>query len=207
MKISVLLTPGARVQVAALALLAALVASPRPADSTTLLKFSLEKMTKESVMVVHGHVAWDYSAKPNPDGPIYTYTGIEVSRCIAGTCGETITLKHRGGTVGNLTLYISGMPRFTPGQEVILFLEPDPEGETGMYYTVGMAQGFFLISTDTETGEKTAVQQLGGVGIAEPDKTGQIKLVGGVKPIVMGLGDLISRVKAAWKSKKKEGAK
>jgi hypothetical protein len=191
--------------VASMALVAALML-PGTAGSTTLLKFSLERMAKEASLVVQGHVAWDYSAQESPEAPIYTYTGIEVSRCIAGACSGTVTLKHRGGTVGGTTLMISGMPRFTPGDEVVLFLEPDPEGVPGMYYTVGMIQGFFIVSTEADTGAKTAVQQLGGVAIAEP-VDGQIQIVSGVTPIVLPLEDLVSRVKAEWKKKAKGGGK
>jgi hypothetical protein len=173
------------------------IAAPGPAGSTTLLKMSVERMSRDAVMVVQGHVAWDYAAEADPTSPIYTYTGIEVSRCIAGTCPETVTLKHRGGTVGEWTLYIPGMPRFTPGQEVLLFLEADPEGEEGMYYTMGMVQGYFHITTDPETGVKSATQQLGGVTLAAPGPTGQIVPVHGVKPVVLELEALVERIRQA----------
>ena len=190
------------------ALVVLVMIAPSTSTSTTLMKFGVEQMTRLSVMVVQGHVAWDYSARPDPDGPIYTYTGIEVDRCVAGYCPETVTLKHQGGTVEDLTLFISGMPRFTPGDEVLLFLENDPEGVPDMYYTVGMVQGYFRIHVDAEDGTKTAVQQLGGITMAEPDETGLIKPVGNVGPIVLELDYLIARVRAEWKKaedKKKGG--
>lgn len=178
-----------------------------PALSTTLLRFSIERMSREAVMVVQGHVAWDYSARPDPDGPIYTFTGIEVTRCMGGDCPEAVTLKHRGGTVGDITTFIPGMPRFEPGQEVVLFLEHDPEGEPDMYYTVGMAQGFFLVRTDPDTGAKTAVQQLGSAAIAEPDESGVIKIKKGAKPLVMSVDDLAAQVQAARQALGKGGGK
>ncbi len=170
------------------------VTAPGPAGSTTLLKMGVERLSRDAVMVVQGHVAWDYAARPDPDAPIYTYTGIEVSRCVAGECPEAVTLKHRGGTVGEWTLYIPGMPRFTPGREVLLFLENDPEGEKDLYYTVGMIQGFFDVTTDPETGVKSAEQQLGGVTLAAPGPDGQIAPVHGVKPIVLELETLVQRI-------------
>jgi hypothetical protein len=130
-----------------------------------------------------------------------------VTRCVAGPCPETVTLKHRGGTFGDLTIHISGMPRFTPGEEVLLFLEDDPEGEKDMYYTVGMIQGLFRIETDPDTGVKSAVQQLGGVTLAAPGLNGTISPVSGVEPVVTGLEALVKRIRKAWKSAGKGGAK
>jgi hypothetical protein len=182
------------------------VTAPGLVGSTTLLLMELDQLGTNAVMVVQGHVAWDYAAQPAADRPIYTYTGVEVSRCIAGTCPETVTLKHRGGTVGEWTLYISGMPRFTPGQEVVLFLENDPDGEKDMYYTVGMVQGFFVVTTDPDTGEKTAVQQLGGVTLAAPGPDGTIGPVHGINPIALEVETLVEQVEKALKAAAEGGA-
>lgn len=194
----------ARVLVAVV-LVALTLATPRPAGSTTLLKMDIERMVEDAVVVVQGHVAWNYSARPDPDGPVFTYTGLEVSRCIAGACPETVTLKHEGGTVGDLTLFISGMPRFTPGEEVLLLLEPDPNGEAGMYYTVGMVQGFFRVLTDPETGTKSAVQQLGAVTLAAPGPDGVITAVETPAPIADDLEALVERIREAFEARKKKG--
>jgi len=178
-----------------------------PADSTILLKMSLERMAQDAVMVVQGHVAWDYSVRPDPTEPIFTYSGLEVSGCVAGECPETVILKHEGGTVGELTIFIPGMPKFTPGDEVLLFLEPDPNGEKDAFYTVGMVQGYFKIVTDPQSGVKTALQQLFGVTLASPGGDGVIAPVKSPGPLEANLQDLAKRIREAWKSKKKEGGK
>lgn len=198
------LTRRAPVLVPALAsvmLLAILVA---PAVwSTTLLHVDLERMSREAPMVVHGFVAWDYAVQKGAVGDIYSYTGIEVTDCVKGQCPETVVLKHRGGTVGDLTLHIPGMPRFVPAQEVLLFLRPEPEGEEGMMSVFAMAQGFFLVKTDKKTGVKNAVQQLGSVTLAAPDAGGAIVPVGNVGPIVGELSSLKARIKTL--ATKKDG--
>ena len=178
-----------------------------PADSTTLLKMDIERLSRDAVMVVQGHVAWEYSVRPDSGGPIFTYSGLEVGRCVAGECPETVVLKHEGGTVGELTIFIPGMPAFNPGDEVLLFLEPDPNGEKDTYFTVGMVQGYFKIVTDPQSGVKTAHQQLFGVTLAAADKDGMIGPVKSPGPLVATLQDLIERIRDAWKSKKKEGGK
>ena len=183
------------------------VTAPGTVGSTTLLKMDIERLAQDAVMVVQGHVAWDYSVRPDPQGPIFTYAGLEVDGCVAGTCPETVVLKHEGGTVGELTMFIPGMPAFTPGDEVLLFLEPDPNGEEETYYTVGMVQGYFKIVTDPETGARTAHQQLFGVTLAAPGKSGKIGPVKSPGPLVATLQDLVERIHEAWKGKKKGGGK
>lgn len=183
--------------VAFLAVLAAALAVPGESWGTILLRLDLERMSRDAAMVVQGHVAWDYSARKDGTGDVYTYTGIEVTRCVAGDCPETVTLRHKGGTVGQWTLFISGMPRFQPGQEVLLFLRPDYEGEPGYHAVLGMAQGHFLVEKNAKTGKKVAAQQLGGVGLAQEDGSGKIFPVDGVKPIVMEIEALVAKIREA----------
>ena len=164
------------------------------AGATMLLRLSVEKMSVDSTIVVRGHVSWDYAVQPDPDGPIYSLTGLEVDRCIAGDCPEAVELRHRGGTVGDLTLHIPGMPRFVPGQEVILFLEPDWEGVPGYHSVVGMVQGFFVVVTEPVTGTKLAVQQLRNVSLAQKDASGNIAPVAGVSAIIEEADVLEARI-------------
>jgi len=177
-----------------LAALALVLAVPALVGSTTLLRLGVETMSRDAEMVVRGHVSWDYSVRPDPDGPIYTLTGVEVNRCIAGDCPETVELRHRGGTVGDLTLYIPGMPTFKPGQEVLLFLEPDYENVPGYHSVVGMVQGFFLVVTEPVSGKRLAVQQLRGVSLAAPNADGTIVPVGGVSALIQEVGALEARI-------------
>ena len=183
---------------------ALVLAVPALVGSTTLLRLGVERMSKDAEIVVRGHVSWDYAVQPDPDGAIYSLTGVEVDRCIAGDCPESVELRHRGGTVGDLTLYIPGMPRFTPGQEVILFLEPDYEKVPGYHSVLGMVQGFFVVVTEPVTGTKLAVQQLGGVTIAAPDENGSIAPVAGVSAVI-GVADVLEDRIVDARSKKGGG--
>lgn len=184
-----------------LAMLVVLLTVTGTAGSTTLLRLGLEEMSRDAVMVVQGHVAWDYAIEDESRGTIYSVTGVEVSRCIAGTCPETVVLRHRGGTAGGVTLYIPGMPRFVPGQEVLLFLEGDYEGKEGTYSVLGMVQGLFHVLTEPVSGKKLAVQQLGGVTMAAPDQEGNIAPIGPVAPVILEVQDLVQEVLDARKKK------
>lgn len=176
-------------------------------DATTLLKLSVDRMSAEAAMVITGHVAWDYSTRQGEDSPVYTFTGVEVQTCVVGKCPETVTLKHRGGTVGDFTQVIPGMPRFLPGQRVLLFLRQDPEGEPDMYAVFGMVQGFFLVLPDPETNEKIAVQQLEGVTVAAPGPDGTIVPEDDARPVIMELEQLVAWIRAARAAAEKAGDK
>jgi hypothetical protein len=57
--------------------------------------------------------------------------------------------------VGNLTSTVSGVPRFRPGEEVILFLEPTARGD---FSIVSWIQGTFRIHRDARTNQEIAIQ-------------------------------------------------
>lgn len=200
-------TTRALIRAATVALALAAVTLAGPAGSTTLLKLSVDRMSAEAHMIVRGHVAWDYSTRQGSFTPVYTFTGIEITQCVAGECPETITLKHRGGTVGDFTQIIPGMPRFAPGQEVLLFLRADPEGEPDMYAVFGMVQGFFLLLQDPETNETVAVQQLVDVTVASQGPDGTIVPEKSLDPVVMEIDTLVAWIRDARAAAEKGGAK
>ncbi len=180
---------------------------PATVESTTLLLVDLERMSQEATLVVLGHVAWDAAVEKGQVGDIYSYTGIEVTRCVAGDCPKTLVLKHRGGTVGDLTLVIPGMPGFETGQEVLLFLRPEPEGETDRYSVFGMAQGHFLVTEDPDTTIKTATQMIEGVSFATIGTQGGIVLEKSPGPIVMELESLTAKIRKLRTGLPQGGAK
>jgi hypothetical protein len=184
-----------------------LVGLTATAPATTVLKMSIEKMSLEAVAVIVGEVTDTKSAWTPDQTTIYTTVTIKVTKCVAGECADTVRIKQRGGTVGETTLYIPGMPKFSQGQKVLLFLDHSYEGEPGHHSVIGMCQGMFVVEKK-KGGEMMAVQQ-GGAALAGPDKGGVIRILGQEeqKTIVMPLGKLIKKIKsaihAASKSKEK----
>ena len=176
------------------------------APATTVLKMSIDKMSAEAALVVVGEVTGTTSAWTPDQTTIYTTITIKVEKCVAGQCPDTILIKQRGGTVGEATLYIPGMPKFSQGQKVLLFLDHSYEGEPGHHSVIGMCQGMFMIEKQ-KGGGKLAVQQ-GGAALAGPDKGGVIRILGHdeQKTVVMPLGKLVKKIKSAIKnaSKSKE---
>jgi|GEM_PF-3595704 len=176
------------------------------ASATTLLKMTIEDLTSEAQVIVIGTVEDVSSAWRSDQTAIETTTVVKVGECLYGQCGSRIKLILRGGTVGDKTLYIPGMPKFEENQNVLLFLRQDPEGRSGVWSVVGMCQGAFLIEKDKKSRKTYAVQQ-SGAAIAEPDNSGTIRVTGEMNPIKMPLKRLISRIKKHIEFLERERAK
>jgi hypothetical protein len=141
-----------------LALLAAFTAllTSTVATATTLERMSVAKMSQTAHLIVRGRclansAAWDA-------GEIWTFTTFAVEDTWKGAppgAAAQLTVRLLGGSAGNLTSTVSGVPRFRAGEEVILFLEPTARGD---FSIVSWIQGTFRIRRDMRTGEEIVVQ-------------------------------------------------
>lgn len=117
------------------------------AAATTIEKLSVEKMADLAKTIVRAKCVsnsaqWD-------GGDIWTLTSFEVTETWKGSATSQITVRLLGGTVGSLTLTVSGVPRFRAGEDVTLFLEPTKRGDLTV---VSWQQGTFRIVRDPRTG-------------------------------------------------------
>ncbi len=62
--------------------------------------------------------------------------------------GTRLTILQPGGTVGDVTTTVDGMPRFAPGERALVFLHGPPERAT----VVGLTQGKRTLRRDARTG-------------------------------------------------------
>ena len=126
---------------AALALVAALSAAIHPpARATTLKRMSVADLSRAAhtivrVRCVTNSTRWDA-------GEIWTFTTFDVEETWKGSAPAQITVRLLGGHAGNLTSTVSGVPRFAPGEELILFLERTPAQD---FSIVSWMQGTFRI--------------------------------------------------------------
>ena len=138
-----------------------------PANSTTLVRMSVAQMTQAAQLVarvrcVSNSTGWDA-------GEIWTSTSFAVEETWKGSpsanSNSTLTVRLLGGTVKNLTSAVSGIPRFVPGEEVILFLEPATHGD---YSVVSWIQGTFRIRRDLRTSRQIAIQDTASFDTFDP---------------------------------------
>ncbi len=136
------------------------------ASATTLERMSVAKMAQHSQLVVRAQcvansVAWDA-------GEIWTFTTFDVEDSWKGAptaAARQVTVRLLGGSVGNLTSTVSGVPRFHPGEEVVLFLQPTARGD---FSIVSWVQGTFRIHRDTRSGAEIVVQDTAAFDTYDP---------------------------------------
>jgi hypothetical protein len=124
----------------AVALTLLLAAASIYSRATTIERMSLAQMTRAAQLIVRGHcvensVGWD-------EGEIWTFTSFDVDEVWSGTAPARITVRLLGGRTGNITSSVSGIPRFMPGEDVVLFLETTARGD---YSVVSWQQGTFRV--------------------------------------------------------------
>ena len=98
-------------------------------------------------------------------GEIWTFTELEVEDSWKGTAPSRLSIRLLGGSVGNITSTVSGVPRFQVGEDVILFLEPTRLGD---FSIEAWAQGTFRIRRDSRTGRQLVTQDTANVSTFDP---------------------------------------
>jgi hypothetical protein len=131
-----------------------------PAPAATVERFSLQELTRKAGKVLIGQ-CMAVESRWNAKGTlILTYSKFAVRESLKGSKGAEIVVITPGGTVGNKTQKVAGMPSYQAGQEALLFLEPV---RGGGWQTLGMGQGKFQIRQNPRTGVREAIQSLQGL--------------------------------------------
>jgi hypothetical protein len=79
---------------------------------------------------------------------IHTDVTFRTSETVKGAPSQMVLLTFLGGTVGEDTLSVAGMPRFVPGEEQVVFSLP---GERHVSPIVGLWHGRVRVSRDPRT--------------------------------------------------------
>lgn len=135
------------------------------ASATTLERMSIAKMTQNAQLAraqcLANSVAWD-------GGEIWTFTSFEVEDSWKGApsgAALQVTVRLLRGSVENLTSTVSGVPRFRPGEEVILFLQTATRGD---FSIASWLQGTFRIRRDARCGAEIVVQDTAAFDTYDP---------------------------------------
>lgn len=142
--------------------------------ATSVLKMSLHDLAKNSESIVLARVE-DQSARYDANKEIYTYVTLRVLDPVKGmkaehgknaTSDQLITIRQIGGIVGNIASVVSGMPKFTKGEEVVVFLSK--KDSAGYPWVMGLQQGKYTVVTD-ETGARHVRNELEDLGLLNSD--------------------------------------
>jgi hypothetical protein len=133
--------------------------------ATTVIRMGLPQLVKQSDSIIQGRVddvtvQWDSTRHL-----AFTYVTISVEDPMKGDRRRTVTIRQLGGKVGALNVNVAGMPKFTKGEEVIVFLR---DAQDGTFQLLGLNQGKYQIDQDF------AVSNVSGIDVYDP-KTGRIE--------------------------------
>ena len=177
-----------RTVASALGLAMTLSGLPSIGWATIMVPLTIEQMAGEAAAVVRGRVVeqsarWDDLATRKH---IFTLTTIEVLEAIHGeaTPGLRLVVRALGGEVGDVGMKVAGTPRFSIGEEVVVFARRHPGSATD-YQVIGMSQGKFRIERG-EDGKTLAVPGIEGIAFARARGKGPLR----VDPSARGEGPL-----------------
>jgi len=132
-------------------LVAAVLLLPGRAAPTTVIAPTFDELVAQAELVVVAQVvalrsAWTESRSGRT---IVTDVTVSIERTLKGPVFVQRSLELLGGTVGDDTLRVSGMPEFHVGDRDVLFIHDSGRPVSPL---VGFAYGRFRIARDTATG-------------------------------------------------------
>ena len=130
--------------------------------ATTVVKMDLPSLVKEADRIVQARV--DHIDVKWEDKMAYTYVYLNVEDPMKGERRSTAIIRQMGGQIGSLNVDVPGMPKFAPGEEVIVFLK---DAGNGAYHVLGLNQGKYAVN------DETAISNTAGIDVYNP-KTGRL---------------------------------
>lgn len=136
-----------RVRASVAALVALLLFAPSAARASVIVAKGFADLAAEADLVFVGTVERCESrwADPGKNGieTLVTFSNIEP---IKGPVENRLTLRFGGGEVDGIREEIAGVPRFAPGEQVVLFVRQ----ERSLSPVVGFSQGCFRVVEDEQ---------------------------------------------------------
>ncbi|MGH9717459.1 MAG: hypothetical protein ACRD4R_12140 [Candidatus Acidiferrales bacterium] len=172
----------------AVACVAFTLAIAAAAGATTIERMSLEKMAVAAPVIVRARCVGNSVVRDA--GEIWTFTSFDVEETWRGTPPPRITVRLLGGKMGDITSHVSGVPKFRPGEDTVLFLQTTPRGD---FSVVSWEQGTFRIHCDAADARAFVTQDTASFATFDP--TTRRFRAAGIRN--MSLGQFRARVEAA----------
>lgn len=131
--------------------------------ATTLAQLSLEQLTSAATVVTEAKCTGVESRWR--DGEIWTVTSFRSEEIWKGNLPEDFQVWMLGGRSGSVTSYVPGAPRFRPGEEVVLFLEPTRSSDLSI---TAWGEGTFRIHRDLMTRDVRVTQDTASITAFDP---------------------------------------
>ena len=143
---------------------ALLVSLSGGAGASVMAEVEVPQLARDADLVARGKVASTESRRSRDGKRIYTVVTLQVGETWKGAPAETVQIQVPGGAVDGIAQIVQGAPRFTEGEEVVVFLRGGPKSPdlpALPLRVVAMAQGKLRIDRNAA-----------GVEVAVPDLTG-----------------------------------
>jgi hypothetical protein len=125
---------------------------------------NLAELTASSGRIVHGRIAEVRAGRhPTYSHLEVTFVTLEVIEMLKGTPARRVTFMQYGNSQGGIRSF--HLPRYTVGEEVVLFLYP--ESRSGFTSPVGEGQGKFLVRHDPLLGRRALLNERGNRALFE----------------------------------------
>ncbi len=124
--------------------------TPSLVPGTTVEPVTFDMLVRDADRIIVGTVAGVESFRADLDGNLRIRTRVifGVGEALRGR-GALMVLEFLGGTVGDVTLTVAGMPHFAIGERYVVFAR---EGDRWVNPVVGFTQGLLRVSRDARTG-------------------------------------------------------
>lgn len=121
----------------ALALTVLLLLVPVAAHGTITRAVDFQDKVANASAIVMGECVAQESRWDNTRTWILTYSTFRIEKTLKGQPAQQITIVTPGGTVGNITQDVIGIPKFRQGEENVVFVRDSQAGPTVAYLEQG----------------------------------------------------------------------
>ncbi len=132
-------------------------------SATTLVRMSLADLARAAQTIVRARCLGSESRWES--GEIWTFTRFEPLETLKGAAPGPFVVRLIGGRIGNLASEVDGVPRFRPGEEAILFLEPTRTGDLSV---TAWSEGSFRVQRDPRSGRAFVTEDSAATGVFDP---------------------------------------
>lgn len=144
----------------------ALICLAAPAFASVVIAHTFEQLVERTPTVVHGRVGQVEMRFNDELGHIYTYAEIVVEATLKGRAPSILLVRQPGGIWGNRKETVAGTAQFTPGEQVIVLIEPAAD-EPGVWVSVALAAGKVAVEKNS-AGKLVARRYMSGLAFMSP---------------------------------------
>ncbi|HEY2920172.1 MAG TPA: hypothetical protein VGK77_14395 [Candidatus Binatia bacterium] len=117
-------------------------------EASTVQKLSFDRLIGEADLIVRGRVEELKIQQAADRRSMTTVVTVSIERQFKGPKVSSVTIEQPGGPMGDIAQGVPGLPEFSSGEDVVLFLKRQ-RGST--FKIVGGKQGKFTAKTQPES--------------------------------------------------------